>query len=443
VLFPRSMRISVFGLGYVGAVSSACMAAGGHEVIGVDKNVTKVELIGNGHSPIIETGVDEIIREAASDGRLKATTSTAEAIRASEISLVCVGTPSEHNGSLKLDFVRKVCEEIGVALRDLDRYHVIVIRSTILPGTMRSVVIPTLEQFSRKQANVDFGVCFNPEFLREGTAVNDYYHPPKTVVGESDARAGDKLLKLYEGLTAPVFRTSLEVAEMVKYVDNTWHALKVGFANEIGSIAKALSIDSFEVMDIFCRDTKLNLSPYYLRPGYAFGGSCLPKDVRALTYRARTLDVETPILGSILASNHAHVQRGIDLVLNEGKRKVGVLGFSFKAGTDDLRESPLVELIERLIGKGFELQLYDRNVNLAKLTGANRDYILNHIPHIACLMRESMEEVMEHADVLVIGNGASEFTRVPSLMREGQKVIDLVRIKADFRGSAQYAGICW
>jgi GDP-mannose 6-dehydrogenase len=437
------MRISVFGLGYVGAVSSACMAAGGHEVIGVDKNTTKVELIGSGHSPIIETGVDEIIREAASDGRLRATTSTVEAIRSSEISLVCVGTPSEHNGSLKLDFVRKVCEEIGTALRDLDRYHVIVIRSTILPGTMRSVVIPTLEQYAHKKANVDFGVCFNPEFLREGTAVNDYYHPPKTVVGESDARAGDKLLKLYEGLTAPVFRTSLETAEMVKYVDNTWHALKVGFANEIGSIAKALSIDSFEVMDIFCRDTKLNLSPYYLRPGYAFGGSCLPKDVRALTYRARTLDVETPILGSILASNQAHVQRGIDLVINEGKRKVGILGFSFKAGTDDLRESPIVELIERLIGKGFDLRLYDRNVHLAKLTGANRDYILNHIPHIAGLMRESMQEVMDHADVVVIGNAAPEFREVPRLLGPGQSIVDLVRI-ADTRSvEGVYDGLCW
>ncbi|MEJ0038422.1 MAG: UDP-glucose/GDP-mannose dehydrogenase family protein [Gammaproteobacteria bacterium] len=437
------MRISVFGLGYVGAVSSACMAAGGHEVIGVDKNVTKVQLIGDGHSPIIEAGVDEIIREAANDGRLKATTSTAEAIRASEISLVCVGTPSEHNGSLKLDFVRKVCEEIGTALRDLDRYHVIVIRSTILPGTMRSLVIPTLEQYSRKEANADFGVCFNPEFLREGTAVNDYYHPPKTVVGESDSRAGDKLLKLYESLDAPVFRTSLETAEMVKYVDNTWHALKVGFANEIGSIAKALSIDSFDVMDIFCRDTKLNLSPYYLRPGYAFGGSCLPKDVRALTYRARSLDVDTPLLASILPSNDAHVKRGLEMVLSEGKRKIGVLGFSFKAGTDDLRESPIVELIERLIGKGYDLRLYDRNVNLAKLTGANRDYILNHIPHIACLMRENMREVLEHADIVVIGNSAPEFTQVPALLRDTQKVIDLVRIKANFGDSAHYAGICW
>ena len=437
------MRISVFGLGYVGAVSSACMAAGGHEVIGVDKNVTKVELIGGGHSPIIETGVDEIIREAASDGRLKATTSTAEAIRTSEISLVCVGTPSEHNGSLKLDYVRKVCEEIGAALRDVDRYHVIVIRSTILPGTMRSVVIPTLEQYSGKKANVDFGVCFNPEFLREGTAVNDYYHPPKTVVGESDARAGDRLLKLYEGLTAPVFRTSLETAEMVKYVDNTWHALKVGFANEIGSIAKALSIDSFEVMDIFCRDTKLNLSPYYLRPGYAFGGSCLPKDVRALTYRARTLDVETPILSSILPSNQAHVQRGIDLVMNEGKRKVGILGFSFKAGTDDLRESPIVELIERLIGKGFDLRLYDRNVHLAKLTGANRDYILNRIPHISRLMVPTIEEVMAHAQTIVIGNAAPEFVDVPKRIGDGQTVIDFVRVCDSRTVLGVYEGLCW
>jgi len=419
------------------------MAAGGHAVIGVDKNTTKVDLINRGCSPIIEAGVEDIIRSAAEDGRLRATTATADAIRDSEISLVCVGTPSEHNGSLKLDFVRKVCEEIGEALRDIERYHVVVIRSTILPGTMRSVVIPALEQGSGKKANEGFGVCFNPEFLREGTAVNDYYHPPKTVIGESDSRAGDRLMMLYEGLTAPVFRTSLETAEMVKYVDNTWHALKVGFANEIGSISKALSIDSFEVMDIFCRDTKLNLSSYYLRPGYAFGGSCLPKDVRALTYRARTLDVETPILSSILPSNEAHVRRGLDMVLSEGKRKVGILGFSFKAGTDDLRESPLVEMIERLIGKGYDLALYDKNVNLAKLTGANRDYILNHIPHIAKLMRDSISDVVDHADVIVIGNGATEFTQVPALLRPEQKVIDLVRIKADFGSSAQYSGICW
>lgn len=437
------MRISVFGLGYVGAVSSACLAASGHDVIGVDKNATKVDLINRGASPIIETGVDEIIRSTTREGRLRATTHTEEAVRDSDLSLVCVGTPSEVNGSLKLDFVRKVCEEIGQALRALDRHHVVVIRSTILPGTMRSVVVPTLEETSGKRAGSAFGVCFNPEFLREGTAVNDYYHPPKTVIGESEPGAGERLLELYAGLDAPVFRTSLEVAEMVKYVDNTWHALKVGFANEIGAVSKALGIDSFEVMDIFCRDTKLNLSPYYLRPGYAFGGSCLPKDVRALTYRARTLDVETPLLSAILPSNDAHIRRGIDLVLRTGHRKVGVLGFSFKAGTDDLRESPIVELIERLIGKGYDLLVYDRNVNLAKLTGANRDYILNHIPHIAKLMRESMAEVLEHAEVIVIGNSAPEFAQVPGMLRAGQKVIDLVRIRSARALNGQYAGICW
>jgi len=437
------MRISVFGLGYVGAVSSACLAAGGHQVIGVDKNATKVDLINRGAPPIIESGVDTIIRSATQQGLLHATLDTFEAVRDTELSLVCVGTPSEPNGSLKLDFVRKVCEEIGVALKAIERYHVVVIRSTVLPGTMRSVVIPTLEQVSGKRAGTDFGVCFNPEFLREGTAVNDYHHPPKTVIGTDDARAAERLLRLYESLGAPVFRTSLETAEMVKYVDNTWHALKVGFANEIGSIAKALDIDSFEVMDIFCRDTKLNLSPYYLRPGYAFGGSCLPKDLRALNYRARTLDVETPILSSILPSNEAHIRRGIDLVINGGSRKVGVLGFSFKAGTDDLRESPLVELIERLIGKGYDLRLYDRNVNLAKLTGANRDYILNHIPHIANLMRRSIDEVLEHADTVVIGNGSNEFAQVPQQLRSGQKVIDLVRVNAHPARTTQYTGICW
>ena len=356
---------------------------------------------------------------------------------------MCVGTPSEINGNLNLQYVRRVCEEIGDALRTLGRYHIVVIRSTVLPGTMRDVVIPTLDQRSGKRAGVDYGVCFNPEFLREGTAVHDFHHPPKTVVGESDPRAGDALLQLYAGLPAPEIRTSLEVAEMVKYVDNTWHALKVGFANEIGSICKGINIDSFSVMDIFCQDTKLNLSSYYLKPGYAFGGSCLPKDVRALRYRAKSLDVEVPILDSILPSNSAHVQRGIDLVLQKGRRKVGVLGFSFKAGTDDLRESPLVELIERLLGKGYDLLVYDRNVNLARLTGANRDYILNHVPHIAKLMRDSIEEVLAHAEVVVIGNSAPEFAGIAGSLREDQSVIDLVRIKGDLASHERYEGICW
>jgi GDP-mannose 6-dehydrogenase len=437
------MRVSVFGLGYVGAVSCACMADSGHEVIGVDKHAAKVELINRGASPIVEAGLPEIISKVNAAGRLHATLATAEAVQQSQISLICVGTPSAANGSLKLDFVRKVCEEIGAALRDLNRYHVVVVRSTILPGTMRSVVIPTLEQSSGKRADKDFGVCFNPEFLREGTAINDYYHPPKTVIGESDPRAGDLLMQLYEKLSAPVFRVSLETAEMVKYVDNTWHALKVGFANEIGSICKALAVDSFQVMDIFCRDTKLNISPYYLRPGNAFGGSCLPKDVRALNYRARTLDVETPILASILPSNEAHVRRAMELVTREGRKRVGVLGFSFKAGTDDLRESPVVEMIERLIGKGFDLRVYDANVNLARLTGANRDYLLDHIPHIAQLMRESLHEVLEHAEIVVIGNAAPEFATVPGMLRNEQRLVDLVRIRSALEQTERYSGICW
>jgi GDP-mannose 6-dehydrogenase len=437
------MRVSVFGLGYVGAVSAACLAADGHEVVGVDKNASKVELMNSGKSPIIEMNIDAMIRSAHSEGRLRATTDAGEAIQSTELSLVCVGTPSESNGSLSLAHVRNVASDIGAALRTLERYHIVVIRSTVLPGTVREVVIPELERASGKTVGADFGVCFNPEFLREGTAVKDYYHPPKTVVGEFDRRAGDELLGLYAGLTAPIIRTTLETAEMVKYVDNTWHALKVGFANEIGSICKPLGIDSFEVMDIFCQDTKLNISPYYLKPGFAFGGSCLPKDVRALRYRAKTLDVETPILNSILPSNDAHGRRGLDLVLRQGKRRIGVLGFSFKAGTDDLRESPIVELIERLIGKGYDLLVYDKNVHLARLTGANRDYILNHIPHIANLMRDSIDQVLDHAEIVVLGNAGPEFKNIHARLHPGQKIIDLVRVDAAVKTDAQYEGLCW
>jgi GDP-mannose 6-dehydrogenase len=317
----------------------------------------------------------------------------------------------------------------------------------MLPGSMRDVVMPTLEAASGKRIGVDFGVCNNPEFLREGTAVYDYYHPPKTVIGESDSRAGDLLLQLYANMKAPLIRTSIETAEMVKYTDNVWHALKVGFANEIGNLCKAVGIDSHEVMEIFCQDTKLNLSPYYLKPGFAFGGSCLPKDVRALTYKGKSLDVPLPILNAILPSNDLQVQRAVDMVMARGKRRVGVLGFSFKAGTDDLRESPMVEVIERLLGKGYDLRIYDRNVSIAALTGANRDYILNHIPHISRIMVDSMAAVTDFAEVLVIGNGAAEFRDVLGSLREGQAVIDLVRIAKDQRSqdlkTGRYDGICW
>ena len=437
------MRISVLGLGYVGTVSAACLASAGHEVIGVDTNPVKVDPLNAGSSPIIEAGIDELIARTHREGRLSATGDAASAIQATELSLVCVGTPSASNGSLDLRHVQNVCHDIGVALRQRTGFHCVVIRSTVLPGTMRSVIIPALESASGRRAGEDFGICFNPEFLREGTAVADYLHPPKTVIGQVDDLTAERLLEVYAGVDAPLFRTSLEVAEMIKYVDNTWHALKVGFANEVGSICKASAIDGSEVMNVFCQDSKLNLSAYYLKPGFAFGGSCLPKDVRALRYRARALDVETPILNAILRSNEAHVQRGVDLVLRQRKKRVAVLGFSFKAGTDDLRESPIVELVERLIGKGCDVMLYDRNVSLARLTGANRDYILNHIPHIANLMRDRIEPVLAHAEVVVIGNADPEFRDALATLRSDQTVVDLVRVGEPSVRNAHYEGICW
>jgi GDP-mannose 6-dehydrogenase len=336
-----------------------------------------------------------------------------------------------------------VCEEIGEALRNKTAFHVVVARRTMLPGTMRDVVIPTLEEYSRKKAGVDFGVCNNPEFLREGSAVCDYRHPPKTVIGETDTRSGDMLASLYATLSAPLVRTTVENAEMVKYVDNVWHALKVSFANEIGNICKPLAIDSHAVMEIFCKDTKLNLSPYYLKPGFAFGGSCLPKDVRALTYKARMLDLELPLLNAILPSNDRQIERGCAMITAKGKRRIGVLGFSFKAGTDDLRESPLVEVIERLIGKGYDLRLYDRNVSLAALMGANREYILNHIPHISRVMVKTIDEVLEHAEVIVIGNQSAEFDGLASRLKPGQSIVALVRTKGEPSGGDAYDGISW
>lgn len=436
------MKISIFGLGYVGAVSAGCLATDGHEVIGVDPNQTKVDLINAGTTPIIEKDIGEMIATTVKSGHLRATTDVRDAVLGSDMSLICVGTPSQLNGNLDLSHVRKVCEQIGAAIKDKASFHVVVARSTMLPGSMTSVVIPSLEAASGKKAGVDFGVCNNPEFLREGTAVYDYYHPPKTVIGESDERAGEMLVKLYEKMDAPLVRTDVATAEMVKYTDNTWHAVKVAFANEIGNICKAVGIDGHKVMEIFCQDTKLNLSPYYMKPGFAFGGSCLPKDVRALTYKARSLDLELPLLDSILPSNRKQVEKGVKMIVDKGTRKIGILGFSFKAGTDDLRESPLVDVIETLLGKGYELKLYDKNVNLAALTGANQDYILNHIPHISKLMVNSMEEVLAFADTVVIGNGAAEFKQVPGLLKDGQTIVDLVRISKEQSGG-QYDGICW
>ncbi len=437
------MRISIFGLGYVGIVSAGCLASDGHEIVGVDPNKAKVGLINVGKSPIVEKDIEEMIARAVRSGGLRATSEAYEAVINTEISLICVGTPSQLNGNLDLSYVRRVCEEIGSALRDKRAFHIVVVRSTMLPGSMREVVIPMLEEHSGKRAGVHFGVCINPEFLREGTAVYDFYHPPKTVIGEEDPKVGDYVVELYKRITAPLIRTDMETAEMLKYADNVWHALKVVFANEIGSLAKALGVDGCKVMEIFCQDTKLNLSPCYLKPGFAFGGSCLPKDLRALTYKAKTVDLELPVLNAIWLSNQRHIEKALAMIVATGKRKIGVLGFAFKAGTDDLRESPMVTLVERLLGKGYELRLYDRCVNLAALAGANRDYLFNHIPYIQRLMVSDLEAIFEFAEVLVIGQATSGFRQALTRRRPGQVIIDLVRIADDPKGLKDYEGICW
>lgn len=435
--------ISIFGLGYVGAVSAVCFANRGIKVIGVDPNREKVGLINSGESPIIEAQLSELLAVALEKRHLEATTDARAAVLNTDISMICVGTPSQLNGSLDLRYVRAVCEEIGSVLAEIDREHIVVIRSTMLPGSMKETVIPTLEQFSGKVAGKDFGVCINPEFLRESTAVYDFNHPPKTVIGQLDDRSGEKVAKLYKGIDAPLVRTDLHTAEMVKYTDNVWHALKVSFANEIGNICKRLNIDSHEVMDIFCKDTKLNLSSYYLKPGFAFGGSCLPKDVRALNYKARSLDLELPVINSILLHNELQIQHGFDLIARAGSKKVAILGFSFKAGTDDLRESPIVELAERLLGKGYDLRLYDHNVNLAALTGANKNYILNVIPHISQLMVDDIDAALAHAETIVIGNKAEEFKSILEKVTSSHYIIDLVRVTEQRSMPGKYDGICW
>jgi GDP-mannose 6-dehydrogenase len=438
------LRISIFGLGYVGTVSCGCLANAGHEVIGVDPIRTKVQIINAGQSPVIEVNIGEIVAATVKSGRLRATDDTEQAIRDTELSFVCVGTPSQINGNLDVTYVRRVCEQIGQAIKNKPTRHTVVIRSTILPGTMHGVVIPVLEESSGKKAGRDFGVCNNPEFLREGTAVMDFNYPPKIVIGELDSASGDILATLYADLDAPLIRTDLRTSEMVKYIDNCWHALKIGFANEIGNLCKSLSIDSHKAMGIFCQDKKLNISPAYLLPGFAFGGSCLPKDIRALTYKAKQHDLQMPILSAILPSNEMQVIKGLELVMGKGHKRVGVLGFSFKAGTDDLRESPMIEVIERLIGKGYDLRIYDKNVHVASLVGANRDFILNRIPHISKLMVENMDAVFDHGETIVIGNNDPDFKTAPQRLRNGQCVVDFVRIAAERRSeNGQYDGICW
>jgi GDP-mannose 6-dehydrogenase len=438
------MKISVFGLGYVGSVSAACLAAQGHEVVGVDVNPTKVDLMSQGRAPVVEERIGELTAEVVASGALRATTDVAEAIGASEISLICVGTPSAANGSLSTTYLERVAEQIGGVLAGLDRWHTVVFRSTMLPGTCTDLLIPILEKESGKTAGVDFGVAVNPEFLREGSSVKDFFDPPKTVIGELDARSADQVALMYTGLPGEIFRVPIAVAEMAKYADNCFHGLKIAFANELGAISRALGVDSHKMIDVFLADTKLNISPAYLRPGFAFGGSCLPKDLRGLVYAARRADVAVPLLSHVLPSNEEHLKRAVELVVATGKRKVGLFGLSFKPGTDDLRESPLVELAERLLGKGYDLKIYDSNVALSRLMGANREYVEGRLPHLADVLTNDVDEVFAHAEVCVVGN--TEQAVLDVLAEPGDRVVvDLVRLPDadERRATVGYQGLGW
>jgi GDP-mannose 6-dehydrogenase len=438
------MRIAIFGLGYVGCVSAACLANEGHQVIGVDVNPLKVGMINAGRSPIIEAQLDDLVGQALAAGNLLATDTAAEAILGTDVSLICVGTPSNQNGSLDLHYLRNVARDIGQALAARSAYHVVAVRSTVLPGTIAGEVIPLLEEASGRRVGSSFGVCSNPEFLREGSAVADFHQPPFTLIGQWDGRSGDQLAAIYEGINAPVVRTDLPTAEMVKYVSNAFHALKITFANEIGNFCKKVGVDSHEVMRIFSMDTKLNISPAYLKPGFAFGGSCLPKDLRALLYRARQEDLDLPVLQAIPRSNELQARLGVEMVLRTGKKRVGILGLSFKAGTDDLRESPMVYLAETLLGKGYDLKIYDENVSLAQLTGANKQYIEKVIPHISSLLCSSFEEVLATSEVLVIGNRLPVAASFLNGANSDHIVVDLIRIREELDGSdGNYQGIGW
>ncbi len=438
-------KASIFGLGYVGAVTAACLAHKGHEVLGVDVNPDKVAILESGHSPIVEAGMEDLASSGRKACRLHATTDAVSAVLQSEITLICVGTPSLRNGKLDLSHIERVCREIGEALRRKSEFHWVIVRSTVLPGTTESVVIPILEEASRKRAGTGFAVCFYPEFIREGTAVADFFDPPFTVFGAASSDHLQPLRDLHEGFPGRVFETQLAAAEMVKYACNAFHAVKVSFANELGTLCKSLGVSTQAVTEIFTSDTRLNISPVYLSPGFAFGGSCLPKDLRALTYRAKELDLDLPLLEGILRSNGQHIQRAIEAVLRTNVRKVGVLGLSFKAGTDDLRESPLVQLIKHLIGEGLEIRIWDRDVSLGRLVGSNRRYIEEAIPHIGSLLCSTLEEVVQTADAVLIGTKVASPQMLRGLLRPGQTVIDLVNLDPAQRPSGPfgYEGICW
>jgi GDP-mannose 6-dehydrogenase len=437
--------ISVFGLGYVGTVTAACLAYQGNNVIGVDSNQTKAAVLNAGKSPIVEPRVSEIISECHAAHRLSAISSAENAVLSSEISFLCVGTPSLRNGKLDLGHIEPVCREIGLALKKKNAFHLVVLRSTVLPGTAERIVVPALEKASCKRLGENFGVCVNPEFMREGTAVADFLDPAMTVIGAAHRAHSAMVREIYSWVPGRVFETSFRSAEMIKYACNAWHAVKVAFANELGTLAHELDVDTEAMVEIFTADNKLNISPAYLKPGFAFGGSCLPKDVRAINYRAKELDLKLPLFESILSSNEQHLERAVQMVLETGKHKIAMLGISFKAATDDLRESPQVQLIKRLLGEGREILIWDDNVSLGRLIGSNREYIEQVIPHIGSLLNPNFEQVLREAEVVVIGTRGIDRNLLQQNIRQDQEVIDLVHVEKASRLStaAAYKGICW
>ena len=439
------MNISVFGLGYVGCVTAACLASQGHGVVGVDINIEKVDDINSGHSPIIERGLEELICEGRRSGNLRATHNAYEAVVHGDVLLICVGTPSDANGNLNFNFIDRVCIDIAQALPQVSGFRTIAVRSTLLPGTIDQRLIPLLCKESGKQVGEDFGVASNPEFLREGSAIDDFDNPPFTIVGTVHEQAETMLQQLYRDIPAPIFCTDPDTAYMVKYASNAFHGLKVVFANEIGQLCKKAGVDGTKVMDIFCHDNSLNISSRYLKPGFAFGGSCLPKDLRALLYLARHRDLQLPMLESILPSNRLHVQSIADLILSDPTRtRIGVIGLTFKPGTDDLRESPIVQLVETLNGKGLKVRIYDNNVSLSRLIGGNKAFIELVLPHIACMVSGSLEEVVQGADVIVVSHALKDGgAKLATLLKPHQLVVDLVKVASAKSYPAAYEGICW
>ena len=435
------MNISIFGLGYVGCVGAACFAAMGHRVIGVDVSPVKVGLINSGRPTIIEQDIEELCRKGHDAGLLSATSDAREAVGATDISFIAVGTPGSGHGHLDLSYIHAVAREIGEALADKEGFHVVAIRSTVMPGTNKEVT-RIIAEASGKAPGEDFAVVSNPEFLREGTSVHDFMNPPLTLVGTDSPRAAAMMEDLYKELPAEYISTDIPVAEIMKYVNNTFHALKIVFGNEVGAICKTLGIDSHKVMEIFCRDRQLNISPYYFKPGFAYGGSCLPKDTNALRALAADNYVDTPVINHIEKSNQAHRDRALELIMAQGKRKIGVLGLSFKAGTDDLRCSPIVDVIESLLGKGFNISIYDKNVEVSRLTGTNRDFIMSKIPHLQHFVTGDLDAVASASDVLVVTNREKEFADIPSRY-PGKIIIDLVRMWDTLDYDGHYDGLAW